>query len=142
LHHEVVAHFITSNTIFSGLCTAGEEGTKFKNRAFAENVLRDCVDSVAWLTSCSEEPIRPSPPQLYNLTDLQQQANIRHNLPKEKTREICQLLYDKGIITTPLTTSRLVCFNYFNKLDKILLALHSSMPGLVNRVFNSDYKPG
>ena len=46
------------------------------------------------------------PPLLFNLAELQSEANKKFKIPVHKTLEIAQALYEKKLITYPRTDSR------------------------------------
>lgn len=48
------------------------------------------------------------PPLLFNITDLQIEANLRFNFNSEETLKIVQSLYNKKFITNPLTKSKYI----------------------------------
>jgi DNA topoisomerase IA len=61
---------------------------------------------------------RPAP-ALYNLTDLQREADLLYVFPATKTLEITRRLYEDKLISHPLTDSRRIPSDVFEVLPKI-----------------------
>lgn len=61
-----------------------------------------------------------APPLLYDLTALQKDCNIHHDLPADKTLEVAQALYEKKLITYPRTGSRYIPDDVFRTAPALL----------------------
>lgn len=73
------------------------------------------------LTTKSENP-----PLLFNLAELQSEANKKFKLPVDKTLEIAQSLYEKKLITYPRTDCRVISTDVAAELPKILNGLYKN----------------
>ena len=78
------------------------------------------------LRSAQSEPKRELPPQLYDLTSLQRDANRMLGFTADKTLKIAQALYEKWkLLTYPRTDSRYLPLDMVPKLYQTLKALPS-----------------
>ena len=66
-------------------------------------------------------------PLLFDLTTLQKEANAKHGFTAEQTLGIAQKLYEKKLITYPITGSRYIPEDVFSEIPK-LLAFIGAMP--------------
>ena len=90
---------------------AGENGKapwvrRLEQHADAEAVLAGTRNQPAVVAGVETKRVRHRPPQLYDLTSLQQEANKRFGLSAAKTLEAAQALYEAKLITYPRTESR------------------------------------
>jgi DNA topoisomerase-3 len=60
------------------------------------------------------------PPLLYNLTELQKDANICYGFPAAKTAKIARKLYEEMLISFPVTDSRQIPETIFDDMPKIV----------------------
>jgi len=80
---------------------------RFASRGEAEGVLNHLTPgSVARVSSVEEKEVRELPPQLFNLNELQKEANKRWGNTAEETLNIAQKLYEAHLLTYPRTDSR------------------------------------
>lgn len=63
------------------------------------------------------------PPLLFNLAELQSEANKKFKLPVDKTLELAQSLYEKKMISYPRTDSRVISTDVLSELSKVLNGL-------------------
>ncbi|MFZ5986859.1 MAG: DNA topoisomerase 3 [Bacillota bacterium] len=63
------------------------------------------------------------PPLLFNLAELQSEANKKFKLPVDKTLEIAQNLYEKKLITYPRTDCRVLSTDVLGEIPKVLNGL-------------------
>lgn len=66
------------------------------------------------------------PPLLFNLAELQSEANKKYKLPVDKTLEIAQILYEKKLISYPRTDSRVLSTDIIQEIPKILNGLYKN----------------
>ncbi len=66
------------------------------------------------------------PPLLFNLAELQSEANKKYKLPVDKTLEIAQSLYEKKLISYPRTDSRVLSTDIIQEIPKILNGLYKN----------------
>lgn len=65
-------------------------------------------------------------PLLFNLAELQSEANKKFKIPVNKTLEIAQSLYEKKLISYPRTDSRVLSTEVLPELPKILNGLYTN----------------
>lgn len=104
---ELEALFTTNDeNSYKGKWFSGDHD-RFLDRAQAEAVLRKLTPgSPAIVTNIERKEVREQPPQLFNLNDLQKEANKRLGLTAEQTLNISQKLYESRLLTYPRTDSR------------------------------------
>jgi len=76
------------------------------------------------------------PPLLFNLAELQSEANKKFKLPVDKTLETAQSLYEKKLITYPRTDCRVLSTDVVGELPKVLngLYMNPEYKGFVSRI--------
>ncbi|MCD8078924.1 MAG: DNA topoisomerase [Bacteroides sp.] len=67
--------------------------------------------------------VKTDPPLLYDLTELQKDANIRYGFSAEKTLTTAQKLYEKKYITYPRTSSRYLPGDVFETIPALIASL-------------------
>ncbi len=75
---------------------------------------------------------KENPPLLFNLAELQSEANKKFKIPVDKTLEIAQTLYERKMISYPRTDCRVISTDVLDELPKVLNGLFK------NSAFN-DY---
>lgn len=65
------------------------------------------------------------PPELFDLTQLQKEANIRYSLTAPEVYDITQSLYEKKLISYPRTSSRYLTEDVFDSIPPIMAHLLS-----------------
>ena len=89
----------------TGSCMASSE--RFKEKAQAEKLLAECRKSSRALVQKSERKEKSErPPDLYDLTTLQRDANRMLGYSAQQTLDYTQALYEKKLVTYPRTDSR------------------------------------
>ena len=95
-------------------------------RERAEEIAQAVRKKLATVRSAQSEPKRELPPQLYDLTSLQRDANRMLGFTADKTLKIAQALYEKWkLLTYPRTDSRYLPLDMVPKLYQTLKALPS-----------------
>ena len=74
----------------------------------------------ACITEVKTEKEEWQPPMLYNLTDLQRDANLYLGLTADHTLSIAQSLYEKKLITHPKTAGRYIPQDVFTQMPFLL----------------------
>lgn len=74
----------------------------------------------ARITEVKMEKEEWQPPMLYNLTDLQRDANLYLGLTADRTLSIAQSLYEKKLITHPKTAGRHIPQDVFSQMPFLL----------------------
>ena len=112
-------------TVALTLADGGTASSKrFSQKEDAETLLANCrkeVSTVVQKVECKEK--NEKPPQLYDLTTLQRDANRLLGFTAQQTLNYAQSLYEKKLITYPRTDSRFLTED-----------MAASLPGLVSAV--------
>ena len=95
---------------------------EFDNKETATEVYNDCkCIGNARITAVSRENLGIPAPLLYNLSELQKDANRHCGLAIGEVQEIVQSLYEKKLISYPRTSSRHIQQDVFDTLPAILI---------------------
>ncbi|MFZ5813673.1 MAG: DNA topoisomerase, partial [Bacillota bacterium] len=84
----------------------GQEGDRLTSAEAAEQIAARVKGQPGLVESVEEKPQSERPPQLYDLTSLQRDANRRFGLTAAATLKAAQSLYESKLITYPRTDSR------------------------------------
>ena len=86
------------------LCDGFEAVTdRIDEKGEAEHMADICMGKQAVVSSVVKEQKKVSPPKLYDLTTLQRDANRLFGLTAKQTLEATQSLYEKKLVTYPLS---------------------------------------
>ena len=111
--------FYTVSLAFADGGTASSK--RFSQKADAETLLANCRKEVSTVVQKVERKEKTEkPPQLYDLTTLQRDANRLLGFTAQQTLDYAQSLYEKRLITYPRTDSRFLTED-----------MAASIPGLV-----------
>ena len=111
--------FYTVSLAFADGGTASSK--RFSQKADAETLLANCRKEVSTVVQKVERKEKTEkPPQLYDLTTLQREANRLLGFTAQQTLDYAQSLYEKRLITYPRTDSRFLTED-----------MAASLPGLV-----------
>ena len=114
--------FYTVSLAFEGDGTASSK--RFSQKEDAETLLANCRKEVGTVVQKVERKEKnEKPPQLYDLTTLQRDANRLLGFTAQQTLNYAQSLYEKKLITYPRTDSRFLTED-----------MAASLPGLVSAV--------
>lgn len=100
-------------------------GDRLDEAARAEAIAARVLGQAGVVESVVEEEASERPPQLYDLTSLQREANYRWGLAASATLKAAQSLYEKQLITYPRTGSRYLSREMLGELPAILRGLGS-----------------
>jgi DNA topoisomerase-3 len=101
--------------------------TKIFDRDKANAIVQKIQGKEGIIKSITRENKKQLSPQLYDLTELQRDANRRYGLSAQKTLKAAQDLYEKRkMITYPRTDSRYITQDMIPSLKPILEAINSS----------------
>ena len=126
-YYELHAKFSVNDGSYRGVWFRNKQD-RFNNRGDPEEVLARLVPGMKGIISRLEQKVvQKLPPRLYNLTDLQKDANKLLGLTAEQTLNIAQKLYESKLITYPRTDSR-----------HISSTLAATLPERLNALRNTD----
>lgn len=117
--------------VFISLCKNGKimkmrHVEDLGNRRDALELYEDCkAAGYARVTAVGSRTEEIGAPALYNLTELQKDANRYHNLTAIRVQEITQSLYEKKLISCPRTSSRLLPRDVYDMLPPVMEKLLS-----------------
>ena len=98
--------------------------TRAGSLELAERVKRECARQGAVVAQSKADIKRVPPPQLFDLTSLQREANARFGYSADKTLKLAQALYERHkALTYPRTDSRYLPDDMRPKVEKILKKL-------------------
>jgi DNA topoisomerase-3 len=136
LHYGVTASFLSkgSNIAYKGkwqqkkkdnkdLADELEEGDKYINKEDALEIIEKLKGHEASVKKVEVKVKKEQPPLLFNLAELQSEANKKFKLPVDRTLEIAQSLYEKKMISYPRTDSRVLSTDVITELPKVLNGL-------------------
>lgn len=134
-HYGVLASFMSQN---SGIEYKGrwqpkknkakspeeiDEQEKYISKEEAEETIEKLKGHEAVIKKVDIKVKNEQPPLLFNLAELQSEANKKFKLPVDKTLEIAQSLYEKKMISYPRTDSRVLSTDVVGEIPKILNGL-------------------
>ncbi|MGE5390625.1 MAG: DNA topoisomerase 3 [Deltaproteobacteria bacterium] len=103
---ELEARFIVGQDAYTGKWFR-DKRDRFDSVLESEAVLKRLIPGTdARISSVEQKDIRELPPQLFNLNELQKEANKKWGNTAEETLNIAQRLYEKHLLTYPRTDSR------------------------------------
>jgi DNA topoisomerase-3 len=90
------------------------------NRSAADAIVAKCAGKPGTIEE-EKKPATQAPPQLYDLTTLQREANQRHGFPAKMTLSLAQALYEKyKVLTYPRTDSRYLPEDHVNTARNVM----------------------
>lgn len=104
------------NTLLKMRCT-----DEFHDRKTAVQFYNDCKHTEqARITEVHRQTKEILPPELYNLTELQKDANRYCGLTAGQTHDIAQSLYEKKLISYPRTAGRHISHDIYDTLPAVI----------------------
>lgn len=100
-----------------------QEGERYINKQEAEEVIEKLKGKEGKVKKVEIKSKNEQPPLLFNLAELQSEANKKFKLPVDKTLETAQSLYEKKLITYPRTDCRVLTSDVVGELPKVLNGL-------------------
>lgn len=129
-HYGITASFLSgeSNIEYKGKWQPEkkknkDDDEKYIEKKEAEEVIERLKDKVAQIKKVDIKKKNEQPPLLFNLAELQSEANKKFKLPVEKTLEIAQKLYERKLITYPRTDCRVISTDVLGEVPKVLNGL-------------------
>ena len=135
--------FYTVDLELTSGCTASSR--RIPEKAVAENLMEACrKEMVATIQRITRKEKSENPPQLYDLTALQRDANRLLGFTAQQTLDYAQSLYEKRLITYPRTDSRFLTEDMAASLPGLVtdtgraLAVEEPFPIHVQQVINGS----
>ena len=102
------------------------ENEKHISRAEALEIIEKLKGKEAVIKKVEIKVKKEQPPLLFNLAELQSEANKKYKIPVDKTLEIAQNLYEKKLISYPRTDSRVISTDVLSEVPKVLNGLYKN----------------
>ncbi|HBV98462.1 MAG TPA: DNA topoisomerase III [Desulfotomaculum sp.] len=103
-----------------------EDEERFVSQEAAAEIANRVQDKNGVVTLLEEKKESEPPPMLFNLNDLQKEANRKYSMTASRTLEVAQDLYEKKkLLTYPRTDSRHMTTELANTIKKRLQALNA-----------------
>lgn len=149
IHYGVLAGFLSSDSKIDytgrwqpkkkgGKKSADEAGEddKYIGKEEALELIEKLKGSDAEVRKVDIKVKNELPPLLFNLAELQSEANKKFKIPVDKTLEIAQSLYEKKMISYPRTDSRVISTDILEEIPKVMNGLfrNTSFKGYVQHV--------
>ena len=100
---------------------------RIDDKKLAEDSIKNLqAGALAVVTNLEAKEVKEPPPLLYDLTNLQQDANKKYGLTADETLNLAQSLYEKKVITYPRTGSRYIGEDVFEKMDELFQHLSNT----------------
>ena len=115
------------HTIACGAKFKHTEG-KFEDKEQAESIIQKIKGQELVVESVTKKNEKSNPPQLYDLTSLQQDMNKRFGFTADQTLKIAQNLYEGKFLTYPRTDSRYLSSDIEPTIAPLLEALRQLKP--------------
>ncbi|HBN86082.1 MAG TPA: DNA topoisomerase III [Clostridiales bacterium] len=103
-----------------------EEQDKTLSKEEAEELIKKLEGKKAKVKKVEVKLKKEPAPLLFNLAELQSEANKKFKIPVNKTLDIAQTLYEKKLISYPRTDSRVLSTEVLPELPKILNGLYTN----------------
>lgn len=110
----------------AGLTDQPGEEEKYFSREEAQAIIDKLQVQAATVKKVEVKVKKEPPPLLFNLAELQSEANKKFKLPVDKTLEIAQSLYEKKLISYPRTDSRVLSTDIISEIPKVLNGLYKN----------------
>lgn len=99
---------------------------KYISKEEAEDVIKRLEGHEAVVKKVDVKVKKEQAPLLFNLAELQSEANKKFKLPVDKTLEVAQSLYEKKLISYPRTDSRVLSTDVVPEIPKVLNGLYGN----------------
>lgn len=103
-----------------------ENEEKYIGKEEAEEIIKNLEGHEAVVKKVEVKLKKEQPPLLFNLAELQSEANKKYKISVNRTLEIAQNLYEKKLISYPRTDSRVLSTEVVPELPKILNGLYKN----------------
>ena len=116
--YTVYARFARDGESYDGVWFKNKQN-RLKEREVAEEIANKVRGGTGIVQKAEKKTATEKPPLLYDLTELQRNANVRHGFAAQKTLRAAQALYEeRKLITYPRTSSRYLTKDMVGTLKK------------------------
>lgn len=126
---QIKAKFKNANGIYESIWVTDpknedtENSNRFFDKAKAEEILNKCKAGSVTSATDQVDNVSSKPPQLFDTTDLQYEANKKFKMPVSKVDDIAQNLYLKGVITYPRVDANVLSSSEVNTAKTNMMKL-------------------
>lgn len=99
------------------------QGGRFEQRAEAEDLAVQLAEPAFVITAIKNKKEQDRPPQLYDLTALQRDMNVRYGMSAANALKETQTLYENKLVTYPRTDSRYLTSDMHQEVVNVLRKL-------------------
>jgi DNA topoisomerase-3 len=113
-----------------------DEEDKYITKKEAQDVMDSLSGKSGTIKKVQIKTTKENPPLLFNLAELQSEANKKFKYSVDKTLEIAQSLYEKKFITYPRTDARVISTDVVTEIPKTLNGLfkNSSFKDIIAKI--------
>lgn len=109
-------------------CGFPAQTERIKDKAEAQRVQQECNHQTAVVKQIDKKQKSEKPPQLYDLTSLQRDANKLFGYTAQQTLDYAQALYEKKLLTYPRTDSRFLTSDMEQMLPRLVSSVAAAFP--------------
>ena len=109
-------------------------GGKFEDQEKAAAIVEKVTGEELVVQSVTKKNEKANPPQLYDLTSLQQDMNKRYGFTADQTLKLAQSLYESKHLTYPRTDSRYISTDIQPTIPPLLEALRRLKPDAIDQL--------
>lgn len=127
----------TRGETYKGKLINGKDDGRFENKSEADIIFAQLINQPGIISSVEKKSFKKQVPTLYNLVDLQIEANEIYGLKAATTLSIVQSLYEKGAVSYPRTESRHLTDDMKDQVNNTLAMLSTmttEYAGYINQV--------
>ena len=120
-YYEIQADIVHPNGKFKGLWISKEKEARLKTQEEADQIVKE-IEAIktGTILSLSKKEVQENPPLLYDLTELQKDANRSAKFSADQTLKLMQSLYETHkILTYPRTSSRYLSSDIQPKIKQL-----------------------
>ena len=142
-YFEIEGEFEGKEFSYKGMYIDKKGNTRIKDRKKAENIVEKVKNDIGTVKNVKRGTVKKLHPLLYDLTELQRDANRRFGYSAKKTLSIAQKLYEqRKMITYPRTDSRYLPKALLTELKKILTGISiAPYNEFVSEILSSNLSP-
>ena len=98
---------------------------KYENKETANEIFQKLKGNDLKVESVEKKEVNQEPPLLFDLTELQKQANVKYGFSADKTLSIAQKLYEGKLTSYPRTGSRHISNDVFDEIPDLIKNLEN-----------------
>ena len=137
---EAISYFKKEKYYHVRLDLSGAEAAseRISDKSGADTLKAACEAETAVCVSLTKEKKTAAPPQLFDLTSLQREANKIYGYTAKQTLDLAQTLYEKRLLTYPRTDSAFLTDDMGETAAKTVTMLSGKLPFMEGAEFTPD----